>query len=116
MHDSLFKGAFNNLRFQLEACMNINQLPKCFKKAKDSIKEHDHVSWMKLFLNLTEFLFTNAKTFKKMVVVGSLIFRKSCFLKSVTCISTLKSDEISRSQNFNSDFFCNVSLDKIFYA
>ena len=39
MH-SLFKGAFNNLRFQLEACMNINQLPKCFKKAKDSIEEH----------------------------------------------------------------------------
>ena len=36
----IFKGAFNNLRFQLEACMNINQLPKCFKKAKVSIKEH----------------------------------------------------------------------------
>ena len=50
MH-SLFKGAFNSLRFQLKACMNINQLPKCFKKAKDSFKEHDHVSWMKLFLN-----------------------------------------------------------------
>ena len=40
MH-SLFKGAFNNLRFQLEACMNINQLPKCFKRPKDSINDHD---------------------------------------------------------------------------
>ena len=88
MH-SLLKGAFNNLRFQLEACMNINQLSKCFNKAKDSIKEHDHVSRMKLFLNLTEFVFTNAKTFKKMVVVVfflSLIFGKS--YSPVSCDTT----------------------------
>ena len=102
MH-SLFKGAFNNLRFQLEACMNINQWPKCFKKAKDSIKEHDC-----RFLGWSYFYSPKQKLSKKVVALVSLIFHKSCLPKAVTCISTLLVGQ-TKNKVFHCDVLCKVT-------